>query len=173
MTVRRACKSPRIGLPASTSAAPATAAKQAYRLIPPEVATIDDGAVPEIGDKEGARVRGQQTSRRIRAGPRMGPVRTGCAYSQMRKSRGVGPISDRNRRPTTRSASQEARSARRGPPSGRRCAFPSAQHQLARCRAAWEDSRWLLPHRSKGGDASKLCGATGLHNPPIPMQFLR
>ena len=53
MTVRRACKSPRIGLPASTSAAPATAAKQAYRLIPPEVAAIDDGAVLEIGEEEG------------------------------------------------------------------------------------------------------------------------
>jgi hypothetical protein len=46
-TVTCVCKPPRIGPPANTSTTLATAAKQAYRLIPPEVATVDDGAVPE------------------------------------------------------------------------------------------------------------------------------
>jgi hypothetical protein len=50
-TATCACKPPRIGPPASTSTTLATAAKQAYRLIPPEVATIDDGAVPAIGEE--------------------------------------------------------------------------------------------------------------------------
>ena len=60
-TATCACKPPRIGPPASTSTTLATAAKQAYRLIPPEVATIDDGAVPEIGDEQVARDGGQYT----------------------------------------------------------------------------------------------------------------
>ncbi len=60
-TATCACKPPRIGPPASTSTTLATAAKQAYRLIPPEVATIDDGAVPEIGDEQVAWDGGQYT----------------------------------------------------------------------------------------------------------------
>jgi hypothetical protein len=53
------------------------------------------------GDEEGAGVRGQHTSRGIKAGPLMGPAPIGCAYSRTRKSRDVSPVSDGIRRPTT------------------------------------------------------------------------
>ena len=81
-TARCAGRSPRIGLPASTSTTLATAAKQAYRLIPPEVATIDDGAVPEIGEMRDGRVYGAETC--IRVGARTRSQR-GCRDSRCRQ----------------------------------------------------------------------------------------
>jgi hypothetical protein len=53
--------------------------------------------------------RGQQTSRGMKAGPRIGPALTGCAHPRTRKSRDVRQISDGIRRPVTRRASQLAR----------------------------------------------------------------
>ena len=67
---------------------------------------VDAAERREIGDKEGACVGGQRTSRRIKAGPRIGPAPTGCAYPRTRKGRDVRPISDgngRRRRGATRS----------------------------------------------------------------------
>jgi hypothetical protein len=60
------------------------------------------------GDNEGACVRGHQTSRGIKAGPRIGPAPTGREYPRARKSRAVRSISDGMQRPTTRRASQLA-----------------------------------------------------------------
>jgi hypothetical protein len=51
-TARYACRSPRIGPPASTSATPATSSKQARSPIPPDGRTVDDTAMPEFGDEE-------------------------------------------------------------------------------------------------------------------------
>ena len=51
----------------------------------------DDAARLEIGESEGARVSGRQTSRGIKAGPRIGATPRGCPYSPMRQSRGLGP----------------------------------------------------------------------------------
>ncbi len=45
-----ACKSPRIGPPAGTSATPATSAKQAHSPIPSDGRTVDAAAMPEPGD---------------------------------------------------------------------------------------------------------------------------
>ena len=50
-TATCACKSPRIGQPASTSATPAASAKQARAPIPPHGRKVDDAAMPEFGDK--------------------------------------------------------------------------------------------------------------------------
>ena len=73
--------------------------------MPPAARAVSDAERPEIGDKEGARVCGQQTSRGINAGPRIGSVPTGCVYPRMCESRDVRPISDGIRPPTTRRAS--------------------------------------------------------------------
>jgi hypothetical protein len=47
----RACKSPRIGPTASTSATPAASAKQARAPITPKRRTVDDTAMPEFGEE--------------------------------------------------------------------------------------------------------------------------
>ena len=52
---------------------PAIAPKQACRPVPPEDPTVDHAVRLASGDKEGACVRGQHTSRGIKAGPRIGP----------------------------------------------------------------------------------------------------
>lgn len=49
-----ACKTPRIRPPASTSATPATSAKQARAPIKPDGRKVDDTAMPEFGDLEGS-----------------------------------------------------------------------------------------------------------------------
>ena len=49
-----ACRSPRIGPPASTSATPATSTKQARSAVPPDGRTLDDTAMPKFGDEQGA-----------------------------------------------------------------------------------------------------------------------
>ncbi len=53
------------------------------------------------GEERGAAVRGRKTFRGIKAGPRIAPVPTGCAYPRTRKSRGVRPITDGIGRRTT------------------------------------------------------------------------
>ena len=63
------------------------------------------------GDKEGARVRGQLTSRGIKAGPQIDSAPARCAYPRTQKSRDVRSLGDGDERPTTRRASQLARSA--------------------------------------------------------------
>ena len=49
---RCACRSRRIGPPASTSTTPATSPKQGRRPIRPERPTVDDAAEPEIGEQQ-------------------------------------------------------------------------------------------------------------------------
>jgi hypothetical protein len=53
---------------------------------------------------QGARVRGQQMSRGIKAGQRIGPAPRSCTYPRTRKSRDARPISDGIGRPTARRA---------------------------------------------------------------------
>jgi hypothetical protein len=87
-------------------ATPANAAKEGSRLGRSQRRTVEGVEMRTFGDKEGAGVRGQHTSRRIKAGPRMGPAPIGWAYPRTRKSRDVSPVSDGIRRPATRRASQ-------------------------------------------------------------------
>ena len=87
---------------------PCSRAEQGSKVAGADVLAIDELEGCEIGDEEGAGVRGQHTSRGIKAGPRMGLAPVGCAYPRTRKSRDVSPVSDGIRRLTTRRASQLA-----------------------------------------------------------------
>ena len=97
-------------------------------------------AGPAFGDKEGARVRGHETSRGIKARPRIGRPPTGCPCPQARESGSVGLIDRGTGRPTRRRAPQVAKLgsqpilAKRPLAGRKRGGDPSRPHAVARAR---------------------------------------
>ena len=130
-----------------------------------------------IGDKEGARVRGQLTSRGIKAGPQIDSAPARCAYPRTQKSRDVRSLGDGDERPTTRRASQLAKPGKLAAGGERRATsaeqggpeVPRAPSKFGKARLSDRTIRapvggrgsspcwWRRAGRSRFGPADPLC----------------
>jgi hypothetical protein len=71
--------------------APPSAEEQGADRVAHDAGVAGDPAGCATGEQQGADDRGEETSRRMNAGPRIGAAPRGCAYSPTRQSRGLGP----------------------------------------------------------------------------------
>ncbi len=127
--------------PASTSAAPANRGKAGALADATRRSGRRRAERPEIGENGGSRVRDQQTSRSIEAGPLTCPAPTVSAYPRTHKSREVEAIRYGIRRPATRRASLMA---------NRRSEPISARRPVARSKRGYGSLRPRAAARTRG-----------------------